>query len=105
MVDATKYAESRYLTADMVEASPSKKVVILSDGRESKDLDHPEWGERLEFDIEIDMKRKLWRMNRDTVANMLTIGPNTESWVGKVVNVRVYQVSGKKSIIGVPMGR
>lgn len=98
MVDTTQYGEGQYLTADMVKSSPSKKLVIVGEPK-GKPSD---FGERLTADVEMDGKKKEWRLNRDTVKNMQTLGIDSKYWNGAEVNLQVVTISGKESIIGVP---
>lgn len=97
MVDATQAAESDFITADIVKASPTKKILVIGDGK----YEETEFGTKLEIPVEIDSKRKRYRPNKDTVKNLMaSLGKDTKQWLGKVIDVQVISIAGKDSVIG-----
>ncbi len=102
MVDTTEAMESKYLTADMVKASPTKKATILEGGSYEEVTYEGETARRLTILVEVDQKRKIWRPNRDTVSNLQVWGKDSEQWVGKVARLQTMKIQGKDCIIGIP---
>ena len=102
-MDLTKFNESQYLNADIVRNSPTKKVVILSQGAAVISEYNGITTEQFEVLIEIDGKQKKWKPNLDSRKN-LSDAWTTESsnWIGKMAKVRVVSVMGKDSIIAQP---
>jgi len=99
MVDGTQAMESRYLNADTVRESKTKKLVILNEG----EYQESDYGLKLTLDVEIDGRTKLWRPNKDTCCNIGDkYGKETKKWIGKLVGLTVIKVMGKPSILGVP---
>lgn len=98
MVDSTQASESDFITADIVKQSPTKKLLVLGEGK----YEETDFGERLEIPVEIDGKKKRYRPNKDTVKNLQAkYGKDTKTWLGKVISVQVMSVAGKDSVIGV----
>ena len=99
MVDSTKACESAYLDKDLVNASPTKKAIIISGGQYVTG----KYGERLELMIEIDTKQKKWSPNRKSANNLTqAYTKDTNRWVGKVISVQVEMDNGKLTILGLP---
>lgn len=98
MVDASEYAESQYLTADIVRQSPTKTAVIIGEAKPEE----TDFGKKMTANIEIDGKRKIWRLNRDTVANLLEVNKETCNWNGITMGLEVKKLGGKDTIIGTP---
>ena len=98
MVDTSQYIESQYLTAEMVRNSPTKVAVIIGEAKPEK----TDYGEKLTATVEIDKKRKIWRMNRDTVKNLHEVSKESCDWNGMSIKLQVVSIQGKDSIIGVP---
>jgi len=98
MVDSTEAMESEYVSVALVEASPTKKLVVVDPGKYE---DTPEYGKRLTVGVNIDGKTKRWRPNKETVGNLQVLGKDTTNWLGKPVDLKVEVRSGKKAVIGV----
>lgn len=99
MVDTTKYAEGNNLTVEVVKNSPSKQCVVIGEAKPET----TDYGEKLTVIVEIDGKQKTWRMNRDSVKNMQELGLDSRMWNAAIVKLKIVSISGKDSIIGVPM--
>lgn len=96
MVDVTEAMESSYLTADLVDASPTKQIFVIDAGS----YEETEYGRRLSLKVEIDGKEKTWRPNRDSCANLAGAwGRDTKAWLGKPIDLSVIQVRGKASVV------
>lgn len=102
MVNTSEAMESKYLTADLVKASPTKKCVVVDGGSYEEVTYDGETQKRLTILVEIDGKKKLWRPNRDTVSNLQVYGQDSDQWKGKAVKLHTMRVQGKDSIIGTP---
>lgn len=100
MVDTSEAMESKYLTADVVKNSLTKKCVVIDGGSYEDATFEGETSRRLTISVEIDGKKKQWRPNRDTVANLQPYGRDSNQWVGKTVRLQTIRVQGKDSIIG-----
>ena len=104
MVDATQAMEGENLTADIVAKSPTKKLVILGEGKYQQQEYDGKTTQKLEIPVEIDGKRKLWRPNKDSASSIgLMYGTNTEKWVGKIVQLQLGVFKGKQIIQGYPL--
>lgn len=100
MADITQATESSYLTADIVESSPTKQAVIISGGG----YEDGDYGKRLSMKVNIDTKEKKYSPNRTSAKNMQNAwGNETDAYVGKRISLQVLETGGKKSIIAVPM--
>jgi hypothetical protein len=98
-MDTTEFAEGLYWTPKLVEASPVKVGVVITDAKP----EDSKYGAQLVCDVSINKKIKRWAMNRDSVANMHKIGVDSKSWIGKRVHFQVLTVNGKQRIIGLPV--
>lgn len=101
MVDITEALEGQYLGVETVRNSPSKKCVVVSTGEYAE----TEYGKKISILVEIDGKKKTWRLNRDTLKNMSHLGLDTVAWIGAVVELRIVTMQGKDSIVGLPILR
>lgn len=93
MVDAKEFIEGRYVTPKLVNNSPTKKCVIITEpvGEVTKYSDN-----QLVCVVQIDKKMKTWQINIETAENLSTkYGTETQNWVNKVVNLKVVSISGK----------
>ena len=102
MVSTKEALESKYVNAELVKTSQSKKLVILGEGSYEDVTYEGETSRRLTLPVQIDGKDKIWRPNKDSVVNLNTFGDNTAQWVGKVVIVSVIRARGKEMVIGRP---
>ena len=100
-MDMTQYAESRYLTAEKINESETKKGKIVSDVEEVDG----KYGKQAELTIEIDGLKKKWKPNAPSVQNIIPVwGSNSTNWLGKEVSFVVgATATGKVSIIGTPV--
>jgi hypothetical protein len=98
-MDATQYGESDFITTEIVNASKTKKIVVIGDAK----VEETDWGSRMELPVEIDGKKKRYRPNKDTIKNCIrSYGVETKGWLGKTIALTVMTVAGKDSIIGSP---
>lgn len=103
-MDATQYGESQYLTPTIVNESqqaPDKIGVIVSD----VEVEDGKFGKQLSIKVSFDQKIKVWKMNKESVKNMLVgIGKNTELWLTKKVKFSVTKTKdGKDKLLGSPL--
>ena len=98
-MDTTRFSEGQYVTSELVELSPTKIGVIIEEAKEKQ----TDYGEALSVTINMDEKKKTWRLNRDSVKNMQQLGKDSLSWIGKKVQFQVVNVKGKKLVIGSPI--
>lgn len=99
-MDTTNFSEGQYITPELVNMSPSKQGVVLSEAVPTK----TDYGEQLCCNVEIDRKIKTWRMNRDSVKNMQPLGSDSKNWVAMRIRFTVVTVNGKQRVIGMPIG-
>ena len=98
-MDTTEFSEGQYVTPKIVTDSATKIGVVLSEAKpESTD-----YGEQLVCNVSLDQKIKKWRMNRDSVKNMQTLGKDSKAWVSKRVRLSVVSIQGKDRVIGTPV--
>lgn len=95
-----QYEESEYLSADLVENSPTKTITLLNSGEEKK----TDYGKKPQFLVELDNKKKFFRPNRTSVGHLIkAYGPDSNLWIGKQATVRVEMINSKRSIIASPV--
>jgi hypothetical protein len=99
MVDSGEALESIFVTADLVEISPTKKLVVVESGSYETSLNNER---RLTVSVNIDGKLKKWRPNKESVRNLQVFGKDTANWVSKPINLKVEYRLGKKSVIAMP---
>jgi hypothetical protein len=100
MVSTDEALESKYITADLVKASPTKKLVVVGQGSYEQATFDGETSRRLTIPVQIDSKDKLWRPNKDSVTNLrAAYGSDTASWVGKTAKLQTIRIQGKDSIL------
>jgi hypothetical protein len=99
-METNQLTESANITMSLIRNSPSKKLVILSSG--SMVLDKT--GQpKFEVLVEIDGQRKNYRPNKTTMRNLQKkFGTNSDSWVGKILDLSLGNIEGKDAILGVP---
>ena len=98
-MNAKGFGESDFITAEIVNASKTKKIVIIGEAK----TEQTDWGERLELPVEIEGRKKRYRPNKDTIKNLIrAFGEETKSWLGKTLDLSVMTIAGKDSIIGSP---
>ena len=98
-MDTTQYAEGQYIGAELLKGSPSKKVYISADAK----VVEGKYGDKLELQVEMDGKSKIWGLNRDHVkALQEAYGKDSRGWVGQTVSLRVVTMGGKESVLAIP---
>lgn len=100
MVDVTQAMESQYLTADAVKnAKDNAFGVITSEGK----YEDTEYGNKLTLSVELNKVPKIWRPNRDSVANLANkFGRDSKLWLGKKIVFQVHKIAGKDCVIALP---
>ena len=97
MVNVTQYAEGQYLNNDIVKKSPSKKCIIMGEGREDTS---GKYGPKFVVDVQIDGKNKIWNPGKDNISNLMNAyGADSRGWNGNTVNLQVLTVNSKEQII------
>ena len=97
MVDTTKATEGKYVNAEMIKNSPTKKLVIIDEG-EFVDGDY---GEKFQLTVELDAKQKIWSPNKDSIVNIQDkMGRDSKFWIGTIIKLRTTKVKGKDMVIG-----
>lgn len=93
--------ESKYINADLVRDSPTKRLVIIGEG----EFVEGDYGAKLELPVQIDGKDKIWSPNKDSSKNLAAECDSRDSkdWVGSIVKLQIVKVQGKDSIVGVPL--
>lgn len=104
MVDTTKAMESKYVNADLIRNSPTKKCVILNEGEYTQKEYQDKAYEKFELLVEIDYKQKMWAPNKDTIKNIAEeFGKDSAEWVGKIIKLSVGKINGKDTVNGMPI--
>ena len=100
-MDTKKFSESQFLSVAEVKASPSKKLVILSQGSEILD---DQKNPRFQCLVEMDGRQRLYRPNKPTLKNIQNVwGTDSEGWVGKSLSLSFAILQGgRDAIIGIP---
>jgi hypothetical protein len=100
MVDATQAMEGKYVNADLVRNSVSKKCVFIDEGV----YEDGDYGAKLHLTVGIDGKQKTWAPNKDSVKNIAEeYGTNTKNWIGKVIKLSIGKINGKDTVNGMPI--
>jgi len=95
-MDATQFAESDYLTVEIVKNSKSKQAVVVGNAT----IEATEYGDKLQILVEIDEKQKKYKPNKDSVKNIIqAYGGETKGWLGKVLFFNIVTIMGKESIV------
>ena len=85
-MDITRFIESEYVDVKMVSESTNKKAIILTDGV----VEDTKFGKRLTLTVSIMAKIKKYTPNKISLENLkLAYGLMTESWVNKIIELRV----------------
>ena len=99
-MDATRYGEGEYITAQTVSLSASKKALIVGDAVVSESVFQGKTSQKLSLPVEFDGRRRVLRMNRTTVKNVIDVlGVETSSWQGRWLSLNVVSINGKESVI------
>ena len=100
-METKQLTESNAVSMNVVNNSPSKKLVLLSGGAMVADK---EGKMKLELLVEIVGSRKNFRPNKTTIrALQAKFGTDSEKWVGHALSLTVGKVEGKDAILGVPL--
>ena len=103
MVDVTQAMESNYLTADVVKSAKNKKAVITSEGKYEDVTYDGVTNQRLTLTVDIERRGKIWRPNRDSVANLANkFGRDSKLWFQKIIEFSIVRIAGKDCIVAVP---
>jgi hypothetical protein len=101
-MDVSNLLESEWLGVQFVKDSQSKTGVILTPGVEalSKDQQY----KNLEVLIEIDGKKKKWKVNKNSLKNLASAwGKDSALYVGHIVKFSIVPLQGgKEGIVGTP---
>ena len=98
MVDITE-SLGNYLTADAVEKSKEKKLII----NDEADYQKTEFGKKLTCKVQFEGTEWIWRINPKTQSFIsMKYTTDTAKWVGKVIVLSVKEIRGNKTIIGIP---
>jgi len=90
--------EGEYVNIELVRNSPTKKLVILSEGEITTD---PKYGTKLTVDVEIDGKQKKWSLNKPTMDCFnLAWGSDSLEWIGKKASLSLTKFNGNEMILG-----
>lgn len=98
-MDSTEFGEDKFLTPELVKASPTKKCVITDEAH----AEETKFGHRFTCTVQIDGKFKKWNMNKDSVRNMQSINKDSKFWMGLPVQLIVVNSGGKDKVIGSPI--
>lgn len=97
-MDVTELVQSKWLTAQNVIDSPTKTVVILSQGTQEEVISTK--GEKykaLVVQVQLDGLMKDWRLNRASLKKLVEkLGSKTEVWVGQRVVLKTMLMQGGK---------
>ena len=100
-METKQLTESNTVSMAYVNASPSKKLVILSAGAM---VQNKEGNLGLQLLVEIDGAQKTYRPNKTTMRNLQArYGTESTNWIGKALSLVVGKVEGKDAIIGTPV--
>jgi hypothetical protein len=100
MVDTTRASEGKYVNADMVRDSPTKKLVIMDEG----EYVEGDYGEKFQLTVEIDGKQKIWSPNKDSIKNIQDVkGKDSKNWIGVIVQLSNLKIRGKDTVNGFPL--
>ena len=96
-MDTTNFSEGQYITPKVVNDSPQKLAVVLSEAKPVS----TKYGEQLSCEVSFNKQVKIWNMNRDSVKNLATtFGRDSKDWISKKVQFTVISVAGKERVVG-----
>lgn len=97
MTDMTEFGESKYVTPDLVKASPSRILVIISPAAIIID-DYK--NRRPEFTVNMDARQKVWRPNQKSIQNLKAeFGSDDSTWIGKRIALRIELTNNNKETV------
>lgn len=95
MVDVSEALESQFLNGEVVRNSKSRVVTVVDPGK----YEDTEFGRRITLGVNIDGKSKLWRPNKEVLAQLkASFGGDTVDWLGKPFRVDVKIFRGKETV-------
>lgn len=99
-MNTDEFAEGQYMNPEMVELSPTKKIVIQNEGtREINKFGNPSFT----VSVLLDNKSKTWTLRQDHVKSFQSAyGKDSKLWVGQSATLRVVNLGGKKTIVVIP---
>lgn len=104
MVDTNKAIEGKYLNAEVVRNSASRKCVVLTEGEYVSKEYNGEKYEKFQFEVELDGNVKIWSPNKDTIKNLREeFGNDSIKWIGQMIKLSVGKVQGKDTVNGIPI--
>jgi hypothetical protein len=96
-MDIKTQIEGDNLTVEVVRASPTKKLIILSAGLM---ITTPEGKTKPKFQVSIDTKDLQWIPNKMSLKAIAGgLGTETIQWVGKEVTLEIQNIKGKDCVI------
>lgn len=106
MVDITESLTGKYLNAEAVMKSSSKKIVILTEGEYREETFDGKKHNLFYLKVSMDKKEYEYRPNRDSLVNLAALwGSQTSDWIGKVASVQRVTMNGKDTVLAVPIGQ
>ena len=99
-MDTREFAESSYVTAELIKTSPTKTATIIGDATRTEGEYKGKKFMKLEMPVEIDGKHKTYSPNRDGVKNIqAALGMESKNWIGKVLVFQVVILQGKETLL------
>ena|SRR3990167_26674 len=84
MVDLNIVEETRYINVELVNKSPTKKIVVIDSGRLKPFYVFGDKVDKLVLGVEIDKKNKFWIPKKEDVEELRKFGTDSKHLVGKV---------------------
>ena len=98
-MDVKEFVGGNSVTIDYVKDSPSKRLVLLSEGA----VKEYEGRKRVVFFVEIDGKQISYIPNKTTLLNLAGAwGMDTKNWLAKVVSLSIERINNREAVIGRP---
>jgi hypothetical protein len=102
-MDTGKFVDSAYVTVEDVESGKAKKICIFSEGNEKQIEYQGETRQRFVLDVGFGDKFKMYTPNKDSIKNMQSAwGMDSKNWVNRWVDLSIYNIKGKKTILALP---
>jgi hypothetical protein len=99
MVNIDRFCEGDYVNVEVVKASPSKRFIILDEGK----TEIGKFGEKFSFNVELDKKQKEFTPYRDAMKAMKNAwGSDSRVWIGKTGTFFVTTKGTKEVVIVIP---
>ena len=102
-MDMKKFRESDYVNAQLVQESPSKKLVILDEGTETQGF--KDKSKAVEFLVNLDGKKKLWKPNKSSLDKLSeAFGDDSAAYIGKQITLTIEKTkNGMEAVVGIPI--